>query len=87
MVGAEERKRVSLKEFVTGIGQKEMEEGAVIESAEVGKKVGRAIIERVEVNEAELPAVTELMVNPNDLLRYIGAQALHRLLLHSKLII
>jgi hypothetical protein len=54
-----------------------------MEGLEYAKKVGRAVVERIELHDDDFKMVAELAVNPNDLLRYIGVSVLHRMLLHS----
>ena len=67
-----EKGKVRVREFVEGLGKEELEEGAKIEASEYAKKVGRAVVERIEVQDEDFQLVAELAVNPNDLLRYIG---------------
>ena len=70
-----------------GVGKEELDEGAKMEGLEYAKKVGRAVVERIELHDDDFQMVAELAVNPNDLLRYIGVSVLHRMLLHSKTIL
>jgi hypothetical protein len=72
---------------VEGVGKEELDEGAKMEGLDYAKKVGRAVVERIELHDDEFQMVAELAVNQNDLLRYIGVSVLHRMLLHSKTIL